>query len=66
LSLEQYNSERYAQNHLLLGVIDKLHKLYAIESGPVVTLRSLGLDAVNALTPLKQFFMRQAAGQTLL
>jgi len=43
-------------------VVDKLHKLYSVESGPVVPLRSLGLKAVNALAPLKQFFMNQAAG----
>jgi ubiquinone biosynthesis monooxygenase Coq6 len=62
MSLEAYNTERFAANNLLLGVVDKLHKLYAIESGPMVPLRSLGLKAVNALTPLKQFFMAQAAG----
>ncbi|RAL66189.1 hypothetical protein DID88_005861 [Monilinia fructigena] len=36
MSLEAYNSERYLQNHVLLGVVDKLHKLYSVESGPVV------------------------------
>jgi len=46
----------------LMGVVDKLHKLYAVDSGPVVPLRSLGLKAVNAMGPLKQFFMSQAAG----
>lgn len=62
MSLESYNSERYAATNMLLGVVDKLHKLYAVENGPVVPLRSLGLKAVNALAPLKQFFMNQAAG----
>ncbi|TVY20616.1 Ubiquinone biosynthesis monooxygenase COQ6, partial [Lachnellula arida] len=62
MSLEQYEAERYAKNHVLMGVVDKLHKLYAIESGPLVGLRSLGLRAVDALEPVKGFFMRQAAG----
>ncbi|KAG4443728.1 hypothetical protein IFR05_000817 [Cadophora sp. M221] len=62
MSLETYNAERYAANHVLLGICDKLHKLYAIESGPLVPLRSLGLRAVNALAPVKHFFMSQAAG----
>lgn len=62
MSLEPYNSERYAANNMMLGVVDKLHKLYAVEAGPVVQLRSIGLKAVNALAPLKQFFMTQAAG----
>ena len=62
MSLEAYNAERYAANNMLMGVVDKLHKLYAVDSGPVVPLRSLGLKAVNAMGPLKQFFMSQAAG----
>lgn len=62
MSLEPYASERYVENHVLLGVCDKLHKLYSVGSGPLVPLRSLGLSAVNALGPLKTFLMNQAAG----
>ena len=62
LSLEPYNSEQYTINNALLGVVDKLHKLYSIQSGPIVPLRSWGLQAVNAVGPLKEFFMRRAAG----
>lgn len=62
MSLEAYNAERYAANHVLLGVCDKLHKLYSVGSGPLVPLRSLGLSAVNAFGPLKSFLMNQAAG----
>ncbi|KAL6868582.1 hypothetical protein J3F83DRAFT_737658 [Trichoderma novae-zelandiae] len=65
MSLEPYNSERYAANHVLMGVCDKLHKLYSVESGPLVPLRSLGLKAANALGPLKSFFMEQASGRGL-
>ncbi|KFA80267.1 hypothetical protein S40288_04537 [Stachybotrys chartarum IBT 40288] len=59
--LESYNSERYAANHVMLGVCDKLHKLYSVDSGPLVPLRSVGLRAVNALGPLKSFLMEQAS-----
>jgi ubiquinone biosynthesis monooxygenase Coq6 len=62
MSLERYNVERYAANNMLLGVCDKLHKLYAVESGPLVGLRSIGLRAINSLSPLKAFLMAQAAG----
>ncbi|KAK4132332.1 ubiquinone biosynthesis hydrox [Trichocladium antarcticum] len=62
MSLAPYVAERYAANHVLLGVCDKLHKLYSVGSGPLVPLRSVGLNAVNALGPLKSFFMNQAAG----
>ncbi|KAI1075721.1 ubiquinone biosynthesis hydrox [Whalleya microplaca] len=61
-SLQPYVAERYAPNHVLMGVCDKLHKLYAVGGGPIVPLRSLGLRAVNALGPLKGFVMEQAAG----
>lgn len=61
-SLEAYNAERYVTNNRLLGVVDKLHKLYSVGSGPLVPLRSWGLSAVNAMGPLKGFFMKQAAG----
>ncbi|KAF2836462.1 ubiquinone biosynthesis hydrox [Patellaria atrata CBS 101060] len=62
LSLEAYNAKRYAENNAMLGVVDKLHKLYAVGSGPIVGLRSLGLKAVNEIRPLKKFFMKKAAG----
>jgi len=62
LSLESYNGERYAENNALLGVCDKLHRLYSVESGPIVPLRSLGLKAVDMMGPLKGFLMRRAAG----
>ncbi|KAH7399666.1 hypothetical protein BKA66DRAFT_565730 [Pyrenochaeta sp. MPI-SDFR-AT-0127] len=64
LALESYNSERYAENNAMLGVCDKLHRLYSVESGPIVGLRSLGLRAVDAMGPLKSFFMTKAAGGT--
>ncbi|UKZ51713.1 hypothetical protein TrVGV298_005476 [Trichoderma virens] len=65
MALESYNSERYAANHVLMGVCDKLHKLYSVGSGPLIPLRSLGLKAANALGPLKNFFMDQASGRGL-
>ena len=62
ITLEKYNAERYGVNHTLLGVVDKLHKLYSWETGPVVWGRSLGLEAVNAVPALKGFLMGQATG----
>jgi len=62
LALESYNAKRYAANNMLMGVVDKLHKLYSVESGPVVGLRSWGLSAVDAVPAVKEFFMKRAAG----
>ncbi|MCJ1243062.1 putative ubiquinone biosynthesis monooxygenase [Trapelia coarctata] len=63
MGLERYGAERYAPNNRLLGVVDKLHKLYSWRSGPVVGLRSLGLEAVERLGVVKELFMREAAGR---
>lgn len=63
LALESYNSEQYAENNAMLGVVDKLHRLYGTDSWPIVGLRSLGLRAVDAMGPLKGFFMNRAAGR---
>ena len=61
-SLEHYNSDRYVKNHTMLSAVDKLHKLYSVQSGPLVPLRSLGLSIVDKASFLKEFFMRRAAG----
>jgi ubiquinone biosynthesis monooxygenase Coq6 len=59
--LDEYNSDRWAANNAMLGVVDKLQKLYSASSGPVVWGRSLGLDLVNQLGPLKGMLMGAAA-----
>lgn len=64
MSLEGYLAERYAANHVIMGVCDKLHKIYSVESGPLVGLRSWGLRMVNEFGGLKGFLMRQASGNT--
>ncbi|CAK1363783.1 unnamed protein product [Cercospora beticola] len=60
-ALDEYNSQRWAANNAMLGVVDKLQKLYSVGSGPVVWGRSLGLDLVNKLSPLKGALMGAAA-----
>ena len=62
LSLEGYESKRYAANNLLLGTVDKLHKLYATENPLVVGVRSLGLRAVDVMGPVKGLLMDVAGG----
>ncbi|EME79079.1 uncharacterized protein MYCFIDRAFT_34240 [Pseudocercospora fijiensis CIRAD86] len=59
--LDDYNAERWAANNAMLGVVDKLQKLYSVGSGPVVWGRSLGLDLVNRLGPLKGALMGAAS-----
>jgi len=63
LALESYVRTRYAANNALLGVVDKLHKLYSVQSGPLVGLRSFGLSAVDKLSFVKGLFMKGASGR---
>ena len=58
--LEKYNAEMWMSNNRMLGAVDKLHWLYSAKSWPVVGLRGLGLRTVDALGPVKGWFMRQA------
>ena len=60
--LDGYNSERWAANNAVMGVCDKLQKLYSAGSGPVVWGRSLGLDLVDRLGPVKGVLMGMAGG----
>ncbi|EMC94980.1 hypothetical protein BAUCODRAFT_110130 [Baudoinia panamericana UAMH 10762] len=60
--LDGYNSERWAANNAMLGVVDKLQKLYSASAGPVVWSRSLGLEAVERMSWVKGALMGVAAG----
>ena len=62
LALEPYWADRYPTNNMLLGVVDKLHKLYSTDFGPIVGLRTLGLNLINNLQPLKDLMMGKVSG----
>ena len=62
-SIEPYLADRYSKNNALLGVVDKLHKVYGVQNGAFVALRSLGQGIVNRdWLGIKGFLMNQAAG----
>ncbi|KAL9027153.1 MAG: hypothetical protein Q9196_004289 [Gyalolechia fulgens] len=60
--LERYNGEMWMRNNRMLGVTDKLHKLYRVGWGPLVGLRSVGLKMVDQMGPVKGWLMKQAGG----
>ncbi|CAR28972.1 ZYRO0F16192p [Zygosaccharomyces rouxii] len=53
LSLQPFWAERYPINNMLLGMTDKLHKIYGTDFAPIVALRSLGVSIMNKVGPLK-------------
>ena len=61
--LQSYSRARYFDNNVMLGVVDKLHKLYSTSNWPIVMIRSMGLQAIDKLDFAKRFFMRQAGSR---
>lgn len=57
LCLEPFWAECYPFNNVRLGMADKLHKLYGTDFGPVVQLRSLGLQITDNLGPVKSMLI---------
>lgn len=62
LALEPYSMQRYAANHAMLGVCDKLHKVYSWSSGPVVWARDAGVNVLENWGWLKGKVMQAARG----
>jgi len=61
-SLEGYEGEMWSRNNRMLGVVDKLNKLYGVRWGPVVGVRGWGLGMVDRWEGLKGVIMGQAGG----
>lgn len=53
LSLQPFWADRYPINNMLLGMVDKLHKIYGTDFAPVVALRSMGVNFINNFPPIK-------------
>jgi ubiquinone biosynthesis monooxygenase Coq6 len=59
-ALVPYAQDRYFKNHKLMSAVDKLHKLYASTSEPLVWARSVGLEVLNELDSVKGAIMMSA------
>ncbi|KAJ9095693.1 hypothetical protein QFC21_005565 [Naganishia friedmannii] len=62
-SLLPYTRERYPANHLLLSTTDKLHYLFGTRIPGINWARSVGMDVVNELGPLKKLLMGRVGAQ---
>ncbi|OVF11259.1 putative ubiquinone biosynthesis monooxygenase [Clavispora lusitaniae] len=63
LVLEQYVARAWPSNHMLMGVCDKLHKLFSTDFGPIVALRGIGLKSLNSLDGVKDLMIRAISGR---
>ncbi|QLG70182.1 hypothetical protein HG535_0A01210 [Zygotorulaspora mrakii] len=63
LSLQSFWADRYPINNLLLGMVDKLNKIYGTDYAPIVALRSFGINVINNVPPLKNL-IRDTLGES--
>ncbi|KAI9626178.1 hypothetical protein H4Q26_015927 [Puccinia striiformis f. sp. tritici PST-130] len=61
-ALAPYARSRYLANHLVMATVDKLNKLYSLETPPIVWARSVGVEVLNELPGLKAAMMGSAGG----
>jgi 2-octaprenyl-6-methoxyphenol hydroxylase len=62
--LENYDRWRRFDSVSLAFGTDAINRLFSNDVAPLRLARDLGLGAVNAIGPLRTFFMRQAGGET--
>jgi len=61
-TLDRYEEWRRFDNSTLIGVTDILNRLFSNDITPIRQARDLGLNIVNAVPPVKNFFMSHARG----
>lgn len=62
-ALRRYERRRRSDNTISAWGFDGINRIFRSEFEPLVFARGVGLRAVNALAPLKQLFVRHAAGR---
>ncbi|RCK56572.1 Ubiquinone biosynthesis monooxygenase COQ6, mitochondrial [Candida viswanathii] len=63
LVLEEYVANAWPANHALLGICDKLHKVFSTDFYPLVWARGVGMNAINSISSIKEFMMKSISGR---
>jgi 2-octaprenyl-6-methoxyphenol hydroxylase len=60
--LRRYQRWRRFDSFALAAATDGLNRLFSNDLAPIRAIRDLGLGIVDAIGPLRRFFMRNAGG----
>lgn len=63
LVLESYVATAWPSNNALMGVCDKLHKLFSTDFAPIVALRGFGIKSLNFFDFVKDNMIRAISGR---
>lgn len=63
LVLESYVSRAWPGNHAIMGVCDKLHKVFSTDFGPLVFLRGFGMKGLNMMGLVKELMVGSISGR---
>ena len=65
LVLEPYVSKAWPANHAMLGVCDKLHKIFSTDWAPLVLARGLGMKSINFVDTVKNLMIKAISNRLL-
>ncbi|KAL0100195.1 hypothetical protein PUN28_019551 [Cardiocondyla obscurior] len=63
--LRMYETSRQRHNVPMMLAIDSFYRFYQYTASPIVLGRSIGLQLVDAVPPIKKLLMQQAAGNKI-
>lgn len=63
LVLENYVANAWPANHALMGVCDKLHKVFSTDFEPLVFFRGLGMKLLNLMDWVKELMIKAISGR---
>ncbi|KAF3987460.1 hypothetical protein FT663_03915 [Candidozyma haemuli var. vulneris] len=62
LTLDYYTAKAWPANHMLMGICDKLHKIFSTDFSPIVCLRGFGLKSLNMFGSVKDMMIKSISG----
>lgn len=63
LVLERYVATAWPNNHVLMGICDKLHKIFSTDFYPLVAVRGFGLKSLNYFEVVKESMVKAISGR---